>query len=33
MPGGIFTHKTADGRELQRMNVNMLDHAAMPSCR
>ena len=27
MPGGIFTHKTADGRELQK-NVNMLDHAA-----
>ena len=27
MPGGIFTHKTADGRELQR-NVNMLDHTA-----
>ena len=26
MPGGIFTHKTADGRELQK-NVNM-DHAA-----
>ena len=27
MPGGIFTHKTADGRELHK-NVNMLDHAA-----
>ncbi len=27
MPGGIFTHKTADGRELKK-NVNMLDHAA-----
>ena len=27
MPGGIFTHKTEDGREL-RKNVNMLDHAA-----
>lgn len=27
MPGGIFTHKTADGRELQK-NVNMLDHTA-----
>ena len=27
MPGGIFTHKTADGRELHK-NVNMLDHTA-----
>ena len=27
MPGGIFTHKTADGRELKK-TVNMLDHAA-----
>ena len=27
MPGGIFTHKTEDGRELKK-NVNMLDHAA-----
>ena len=27
MPGGIFTHKTEDGRELKK-TVNMLDHAA-----
>ncbi len=27
MPGGIFTHKTADGREVQN-KVNMLDHTA-----
>ena len=27
MPGGIFTHKTKDGRELKK-TVNMLDHAA-----
>ena len=27
MPGGIFTHKTADGRELKK-TVNMLYHAA-----
>ncbi len=27
MPAGVFTHKTADGRELQK-NVNMLDHTA-----
>ncbi len=27
MPAGIFTHKTADGRELKK-NVNMLDHTA-----
>ena len=27
MPGGIFTHKTADGREAQK-KVNMLDHTA-----
>ncbi len=27
MPSGLFTHKTADGRELHK-NVNMLDHTA-----
>ncbi len=27
MPGGIFTHKTADGRDVHK-NVNMLDHTA-----
>ena len=27
IPGGIFTHKTADGRELNK-KVNMLDHTA-----
>lgn len=27
MPAGVFTHKTADGRELKK-NVNMLDHTA-----
>ncbi len=27
MPAGVFTHKTADGRELHR-DVNMLDHTA-----
>lgn len=27
IPGGIFTHKTADGRELDK-KVNMLDHTA-----
>ncbi len=27
IPGGVFTHKTADGREMKK-NVNMLDHTA-----